>query len=457
LQALTIVMGQTRETTRSMRATPILPSLILAAFVFTSATGAHAEGNTETWNAHVQSTYVWQLKPGFNAPYSGVNSLSPDREKAYSFSGTAFLGWRAWSGGELYFDPEVVQGVPLSRLTGLGGLTNGEQQKTSGANPTFYRARLFLRQTWNLGGEQEHVESAANTLAGLQDSRRVVLTAGNMSVLDVFDINGTTHDPRTQFLNWALTAHGAWDFAADARGYTSGAALEYFNDDWAFRYGRFLQPAESNGLALDRKIFTHYGEQVEIAHAHKLGDLPGAVKLLAFRNRANMANFNDAVANASSNGGVPDLASVRRDQSKRGFGVSVEQALSREAGVFLRGSWNDGQTETYAFTEIERSLAIGGTLKGAGWSRPKDTLGAAFVGNGLSAAHQRFLALGGNGQFIGDGRINYRPELIGEAYYSLNLRGSSWLTFDVQRIGRPAYNADRGPVTVGSVRLHAEF
>jgi high affinity Mn2+ porin len=443
-----------------MRATPLLPSLpsiILAASILASGTGAYADDSTETWNAHVQSTYVWQLKPGFNAPYSGVNSLSPDREKAYSFSGTAFLGWRPWSGGELYFDPEVVQGVPLSRLTGLGGLTNGEQQKTSGANPTFYRARLFLRQTWNLGGAQEHVESAANALAGLQDTRRVVLTAGNMSVLDIFDVNGTTHDPRTQFLNWGLTAHGAWDFAADARGYTWGAALEYFNDDWAFRYGRFLQPAESNGLALDTKIFMHYGDQVELAHTHKFGNLPGTVKLLAFRNRANMANFNDAVANASGTGAVPDLALVRRDQSKHGFGASIEQAVSRDAGVFVRGSWNDGQTETYAFAEIERSVALGGTLKGGGWNRPKDTMGVALVGNGLSAAHQRFLAAGGNGQFIGDGRINYRPEVIGEAYYSLNLLASSWLTFDVQRIARPAYNADRGPVTVGSVRLHAEF
>jgi high affinity Mn2+ porin len=457
LHASRHTMGQVLESRGFMAATTLLPSLVLAALALAAVTGVRADDNTETWNAHVQGTYVWQRKPGFNAAYSGVNSLSPDRENAYSLSGTAALGWRPWSGGELYFDPEVVQGVPLSNLTGLGGLTNGEQQKTSGANPTFYRARLFLRQTWNLGGEQEHVESAANALAGMQDSRRVVLTAGNMSVLDVFDLNSNAHDPRTQFLNWALTAHGAWDFAADARGYTWGAALEYFNDDWAFRYGRFLQPAESNGLALETKIFTHFGEQVEVAHTHKLGDLPGTVKLLAFRNRSKMASFNDAVASASATGAVPDLALARRDQNKHGFGASIEQAVSRDAGIFLRGSWNDGQTETYAFAEIERSIAAGGTVKGRSWNRPKDTVGVALIGNGLSAAHQRFLAAGGNGQFVGDGRINYRPEVIGEAYYSLNLVASSWLTFDVQRIARPAYNADRGPVTVGSVRLHSEF
>jgi high affinity Mn2+ porin len=393
--------------------------------------------STENWNAHFQSTYVWQRKPGFDAAYSGANSLSPEREKAYSFSGTAAFGWRPWSGGELYFDPEVVQGVPLSRLTGLGVLTNGEQQKTSGPNPTFYRSRLFLRQTWNLGGEQERVESVANTLAGMVDSRRVVLTAGNVSVLDIFDINSNAHDPRTQFLNW-------------------GAALEYFADDWAFRYGRFLQPAESNGLALDTKIFTHFGDQVEIAHKHKLGELPGAVKLLAFLNRASMGSFADALANAP-NGAVPDLSTVRHDQTKHGFGVSIEQAVSRDAGIFARASWNDGRTETYAFTEIERSLAVGGTVKGNGWSRQRDTIGVALVGNGLSSQHQQFLAAGGLGQFIGDGRINYRPEVIGEAYYSLHLVDDSWLTFDLQHIARPAYNADRGPVTVGSVRLHAEF
>src|SRR5574337_1219530 len=189
----------------------------------------HAETpDTEDWNARFQATYVWQGKRAFPAAYSGHNSLSPDREKSYSFTATAMLGWRPWSGGALYFNPEAAQGVPLSNLTGLGGFTNGEIARSSGPTPKFYRARLFLRQTWGLGGGQEEVESGPNQLAGSVDRRRFVLTAGNLSVLDLFDNNAYSHDPRTQFLNWSIMAHGAYDYAADARGYSWGIAGEWY-------------------------------------------------------------------------------------------------------------------------------------------------------------------------------------------------------------------------------------
>ncbi|QDZ30417.1 carbohydrate porin [Noviherbaspirillum sp. UKPF54] len=415
------------------------------------------EQREETWNAKFQATYVWQAKPAFAAAYSGANSLRPEREKSYSFSADAAFGWRPWRGGELYFDPEVVQGVPLSGLHGLGGMTNGEQQKTSGPNPTLYRARLFLRQTWGLGGDRQEVESDANRLAGAVDKRRIVLTAGNFAVTDVFDNSAYAHDARAQFLNWALLAHGAYDYAGDARGYTWGAVLEYFHDDWAVRAGRFMQPAESNGLPLDTRIFAHYGDQVELEHAYSIGQQPGKLRLLAFRNKAEMGSFRDALADAAVNGGIPDVARVRKDNIKRGFGVSAEQNLTADLGVFARASRNDGGTETYAFTEIERSVSLGGALKGAAWKRTADTVGVALVRNGLSRAHRDYLAAGGLGAFIGDGRLNYRPETIAEAYYSVALARQAWLTFDFQRIGNPAYNADRGPVKVASLRLHAEY
>ena len=205
----------------------------------------------EDWNAKFQATYVWQTKGAFTAAYSGPNSLSASHEKSYSFTTTAAFGFRPWVGGEIYFDPEAAQGIPLSNLTGLGGFTNGEIARTAGPTLTCYRARLFLRQTWGLGGGTEAVESEANQLAGIVDKRRWVLTAGNFSVIDLFDANAYSHDPRTQFLNWSLMTYGAYDYAADSRGYSWGGALEYFDDGWAIRAGRFIQPKEPNQLALD--------------------------------------------------------------------------------------------------------------------------------------------------------------------------------------------------------------
>lgn len=431
-------------------------AILLLAGALAWAPAARAqEADGESWNARFQATYVWQVKPAFAAAYSGAHSLRPEREKAYSFSATAAFGWRPWQGGELYFDPELVQGVPLSGLLGLGGMSNGEQQKTSSPNPTLYRARLFLRQSWGLGGERQKVEPDANQLGGTVDRRRLVLTAGNFAVIDVFDNNAYAHDPRTQFLNWALMAHGAFDYAADARGYTWGAALEYFHDDWVLRAGRFMQPAESNGLSLDRRIFTHYGDQVELEHAHTIGDQPGKLRLLAFRNKAEMGSFRDALAVAG--GGAPDVAQVRKESVKHGYGVGAEQNLMADLGAFARASWNDGATESYAFAEIERSVSLGAALKGPAWKRADDTAGIALVRNGLSRAHRDYLAAGGLGAFLGDGRLNYRPETITELYYSAALARRVWLTFDFQRIVNPAYNADRGPVRVAGVRLHTEY
>lgn len=412
----------------------------------------------EDWNPKYQSTYVWQAKRPFAAAYSGQNSLSPDREKSYSFTATAAFGFRLWAGGELYFDPEVAQGVPLSNLTGLGGFTNGEIARVSGPTPTFYRARLFLRQTWGMGGGSETVESDANQLAGTVDKRRFVLTAGNLSVLDIFDDNAYSHDPRTQFLNWSVMTHGAYDYAADARGYSWGAALEYFLDDWAIRAGRFSQPKAPNQLPLDPRIFRHYGDQIEIERAHLLGNQPGKLRILAFRNRARMSRFDDALDFAAQTAAIPDIDAVRTgDHVKTGIGLNLEQAVTPDLGVFARAMWADGQTETYAFTEIDRSLSGGVLIKGSAWGRGQDSLGVACARNGLSAAHRDYLATGGFGFFIGDGRLNYHPENIIEAFYSLNVYKGTWVTLDMQRIQNPAYNADRGPVNVGSIRLHTEF
>ena len=419
----------------------------------------HAEApKTEGWNAKFQATYVWQDKRPFPAAYSGSNSLTANKERSYSFTATAALGFRPWAGGEFYFNPEAAQGIPLSNLTGLGGFTNGEIARTAGPTLKAYRARLFMRQTWGMGGEQEAVESGANQLAGMVDKRRWVLTAGNLSVLDVFDGNAYSHDPRTQFLNWSLMTHGAYDYAADARGYSWGVALEWYHGDWVMRAGRFIQPKEPNQQALDPHIFQHYGDQIEVEHAHVIGGQPGKLRVLAFRNRARMSRFQDALDLAAKTGSTPDINGVRTgEQVKYGFGLNLEQAVSSDIGMFARASWADGGTETYAFTEIDRSVSGGVLVKGTSWARRQDSFGIALARNGLSKVHRDYLAAGGMGFFIGDGRLNYRPETVFEAFYNLNLTNAASVTLDWQRISNPAYNADRGSVDVASVRLHTEF
>ena len=435
-----------------------IQSGILVAGMLALAEIGYAQDAPEETSAKFQATYVWQRKTPFEAAYSGLHSLSPDREKSYSFTATAALGTRTWKGGELYFDPEVTQGVPLSGLTGLGGFTNGEIARTSGPSATFYRARLFARQTWGFGAGGGKVDSDANQLAGSADRRRLVLTAGNLSVLDIFDDNAYSHDPRTQFLNWSLMTHGAYDFAADARGYSWGLALEYLHDDWKLRAGRFIQPKEPNQLALDPRIFKHYGDQIEIERAYALAERPGRVRFLAFRNVARMARYQDALDLAAQAGGAPDINAVRTvERVKRGFGINLEQEISSSVGLFGRASWADGQTETYAFTEIDRSISGGVSVKGGTFGRAGDTLGIAYARNGLSAAHRDYLAAGGLGFFLGDGALNYRQEVILETYYSLNIAKDTWFSADFQRISNPGYNADRGPATIISARVHYGF
>ncbi len=419
---------------------------------------ASAEVATEDWNAKFQSTYVWQKNAAFNSPYSSVNSLSSDAHKSYSFTATAALGIRLWQSGELYLNPEVAQGVAFSNLTGLGGFTNGELARTSGPHLTLYRARAFLRQTWGLGGGLEDMESGANQLASSVDKNRVVLTIGNLSVLDIFDNNNYSHDPRSQFLNWAIMTYGAYDYAADARGYSWGAALEYRRDNWAVRAGRFIQPKEPNQQALDPNILQHYGDQIEVEHAHEIDGRPGKLKLLVFHSHVKMSRYQDALNLSALTATTPDINQVRfSDQDKYGIGLNLEQEINSDIGMFARAMWADGKTETYAFTEIDQSFSGGILIKGSRWQRADDTVGLAFAINGLSNLHRQYLAAGGLGFFLGDGQLNYKSENILEAFYSIKLNKYAWLTLDLQHIQHPAYNADRGPVNFGGVRLHTEF
>lgn len=448
-------LARPRASARPRRALTCRPAWVSAACVL--ACGVAVADDAPPVEAHAQTTYIWQHKPAFRADYSGPNSLSTQAEKSYTFSGTVFLGLRPWPGAEAFLDAEVVQGVPFSRLTGLGSPPNGEAQKAAGSSPKGYVPRAFIRQTWARGEALDTVDSDVHQMAGMRPRDRLVLSVGKLAVTDIFDQNAYSHDARTQFLTWASLAHGAFDYAADAQGYTWGAALEWIQGDWALRGGRFIGPETSNGQALNLAIGRDHGDQLELEHRHTWQGLDGAVRLLVFRNTEFMGRFDDALALAAAQGGTPDVASVRRRQDKTGFGLHLEQALSAHIGVFLRHSQHDGHTESYSFEEVDRSTQAGVQVKGGAWSRPGDMLGMLALRNGLSASHRAYLAAGGLGFFVGDGRLNYRPEQVLEAYYNLAVSSHAWVAVDAQHVNDPAYNADRGPVNVYSVRLHAQW
>jgi high affinity Mn2+ porin len=418
---------------------------------------AEADVATQNFDVKLQSTYMWQRHPSFGALYSGPNSLSNAEEKSYTFSGTAFVGLRLSKGTEVYIDPEVIQGVPFSGLTGLAAPTNGEIQKVVGPNPSAYIPRFFIRQTWGLGGGTQAVASGQNQLAGIVDKNRLVLTAGKMSVVDLFDVNVYAQNPRTQFMNWSIYENGSYDFAADARGFTWGAALEYDHDNWAVRAGRFLGPRESNGSQLSYSITNFYGDNIEVDYGYALAGQPGKIRLLGWRNHFRMGSYQDAIDLGAASGTTPDIGLTRKPRTKVGFGLNLEQSLTDDIGVFVRANKSDGNEEEFAYEEVDRNVVGGVSIKGTSWHRQSDTAGFALGRNELSNPHKNYLAAGGLGFFLGDGQLNYRPEHVLEAYYSLNTYKHYFITLDFQHIVNPGYNADRGPVSVFSLRLHAEL
>jgi hypothetical protein len=254
-------------------------------------------------------------------------------------------------------------------------------------------------------------------------------------------------------MNWGALTYGAWDYPADARGYTWGIAGEYITPGWSVRGGRFLMPVESNGLELNRNFGNRYGEALELERPFSLGGHKVVARALAFRNRVNAGAFRDAL-NA---GPPPDVAEVRHIQSKVGAGAGLQVELTRSVGAYVRAGWNDGKTETYAFTEIDRSLAAGLLVNGTRWRRSEDSAGVAAYFNAISPDHRDYLAASGEGFFLGDGRLNYAQERIVEVFYSLRILRGTWLAADAQHIVNPAYNGDRGPVDVYNLRAHVEF
>lgn len=437
-------------------------ALASAGMVIFISVAARASGSDDLlvgddWAVHGQITFLDQYHPAFPSPYRGTNSLDPGSRGDETVAATLDVGIHPWTGGEIWADPEIDQGFGLSNTLGIAAFPSGEAYKVGAATPYFRLQRLFLRQTFDIGGDEHNAEAGLNQFAGSRSADNLVVTAGKISVVDIFDTNDYAHDPSKDFFNWAVIDSGGFDYAADSWGYTYGGAAELTVDWWTLRAGIFDLSKVPNEKHLET-AFRQFEVVAEAEERHKLLGRDGKLKLLGFVNRGDMGSYNDAVALAEATGSLPSTALVRDYKSRPGVALNFQQEVADDIGIFARLSYNDGSQEAYEFTEINRGLSTGVSVKGSCWDRKDDTVGAAYFVDGISQAAQRYLAAGGLGILIGDGRLpHYALENGIETYYSAQLASWFAVTADYQLIVNPAYNSDRGPVSIFGVRLHAEF
>ena len=409
------------------------------------------------WNIHGQFTFIGQGYPAFHSPYEGTNSLFGGNQFKNTASATAYIGFRPWEGTEIYVNPEVMQGFGLSDTLGIAGFPNGEAQKSNFPMPRLDMARLFVRQTFGLGGEQETVEDGLNHIAGKRDISRITIAVGRFATEDFFDDNTYSHDPRTSFLNWNLMCCGSYDWAMDKLSYTWGAVIELNQKHWALHAGYVLLPSVSNGNMFDTHIPERGQYLTELELRYSLLSQPGKLRLLGWINHGSMGSYADALAMPPTTPSYPDITQTQSMRTNYGFLVNVEQAITRDLGIFSRASWSPGRIQIMGWTDCDQSLSLGAVLSGNSWGRPNDKIGVAGVVEGLSQEARAYFAAGGLGILIGDGQLNYRPEKVLEAYYAYGLDKRTALTFDYQFIVNPGYNADRGPVSIYALRFHTEF
>ena len=432
-------------------------ALALSAPTLVRADDSSAISPPQDFAFHAQATFTDQGNLAFRAPYSGTNSLPGKAEGRETTDITGFVGVRPWARAEIWVNPEFDQGFGLRNTLGVAGFPSGEAYKVG--RDTFYIRvqRLFLRQTIDLGGERSKVDPDLNQLGGSQSMNRVVVTIGKFAVTDVFDTSTFAHDPKHDFLNWALIDAGTFDYAADAWGYTVGASAEWYQGPWTLRAGAF----DLSNVPNSEKLDPHFGEFQLIGEGERrysIGGEDGSIKLTGFLTRGRMGLFTDAIALEQALGEAPDLALVRRYRSRTGLDVNLQQKLGKGLGVFARVGWAQGDVEPYEFSDIDRTVSAGVSLSGKRWGRPDDTFAIAGVVNDISKSHQAFLAAGGLGILVGDGRLPHPgTENILETYYDVALAKFLHLAFDYQFVDHPAYNADRGPVSVFAARVHAQF
>jgi high affinity Mn2+ porin len=410
--------------------------------------------NSEWFSAHAQGTVVDSIHDHFHAPYTGPLSLKRIEPHATSETSTFYFATRFWQGGDFVFDPEVAGGQGLSGANGIAGFPNGEITRVGVVEPTPYVARCFMRQTFGFGGEQEEVTGGINEVVGTRDVHRLTVAVGRFSATDVIDDNKFSHDPRTQFLAWSMMYNGAWDYPADVRGYTDGIAFDLDEGTWELHYVIAAVSSVANGEHLDPNFLKGHGQALEWVRHYEIRKRKGNLRLMTYLNDAHMGSYAEALAQMPVN---PNVTLTQAYRTKYGFGMSWDQELTADLGVFCRLGWSDGQNETWMFTPIDRTVAFGFLTNGRRWCRPLDQSGLAFNVNGLSKVHREYLAAGGLDFNIGDGKLSYTPEMILEWFYNLGVTRNSLFSLDFQEVWDPAYNRARGPVTIAQGRFHIEF
>lgn len=426
---------------------------------FPQSSGSTAEPapDAKRWALFGQSTFTVMSESIARAPYAGVRSLT-NNDTRETFDATLYLGVRPWSGGEIWVNGEVDQGFGIGNTQGLAGYASGEAYKLGKAEPYTRLQRLFMRQTFSLGGETSAVEAAANQMAGRQSANRLVITVGKFGVVDVFDTNKYAHDPRGDYLNWSLIDAGAFDYAGDPWGYSYGASAELYVGAWTLRAGAFNLTDVPGGMA-PTTDFSFLQLVGEIEHRHSIGQHPGAIRAALWMNRGRLGSYADAIAWGIANNTAPDVSQVQFARHTRiGGYINAEQELTATLGLFARASTANGKYTVFDFTDIDTSVSTGLSLAGKGWGRPADTAQIGAVVNAISKSAEDYFAAGGTGVLIGDGALP-RPgtEKIVEASYAWHPNSHVSVTFDLQGVINPAYNRDRGPVGIVGLRLHAGF
>jgi len=414
--------------------------IIVAVAVVVSSEASFGQNQDSTSATfHFQQTVIAQNHDKFHSPYSGTNSFLSNEPPALTTTSTFFFHASMNDFFDAEVDPELAGGKGLSGSTGIAGFPNGEAYRVSDVAPKFELVRAYLHKA-----------------ISIDTTDQLDIIAGKFSIADYFDVNVYSNSPRTQFMNWALINNGAWDYPADTRGYTGGIVIGYEFGESAVRFATVMEPTSANGPDLDMHVSKAHAETMEGQVAYSLLGRAGMMRALLFYNSARMGSYDEATNDTVYH---HDITLTREyGRSKYGFGLNFEQSLSENAGAFLRIGWNDGKTETWAYTEIDQTISGGVTSNLSSIGRHDDNCGIAIVFNGISAAHRAYLNSGGYGFIIGDGKLpHYGAESIMEAYYLFHLDRLLGISLDYQFVGNPAYNRDRGPVNIGAVRVHFEI
>ncbi len=411
-----------------------------------------------SWNFHLQATAIDQGYPSFKAPYTGQNSVVPKGQTAFSITSTLYLGHSLWKGASAYWDPEMAGGRGVSSTLGIAGFPNGETFRIGNPQPTVYTARLFLRQQISLDKDHyEVVEGDETHVSERVSTSRLTLNIGKFSMGDFFDNSNVSHDPREDFMNWALMNNGAYDYAANTRGYTFGFVAELVKPGWTLRAGTALEPIYANGPDMNWNYSKTNSENVEFEKRYALHGHKGAIRLLGYYNVNKAPKYRDVINNYKdgTDTSLDVVFGTKYGGKKPGLGLNAEQELTSMINAFFRAGWNNGKTASWAFAEIDNTVSGGIRINGDSWKRKADNFSVALLSNGISKDHRDFLAIGGYGFMLGDGQLpHYGREDIAEVFYECKIFSNVWGTLDYQFVEHPGYNKDRGPVNLFAARVH---